>query len=44
MQYNYIIHPRAFQKIRLFYTNGARKYRNTYSYEDLEQNVHDAFF
>ena len=24
MQYNYIIHPRAFQKIRLFYTNGAR--------------------
>ena len=44
MQYNYIIRPRAFQKIRLFYTNVARKYRNTYSYEDLEQNVHDAFF
>ena len=42
--YNYIIRPRAFQKIRSFYNNVAKKYQHTYSYEDMEQNVHDAFF
>lgn len=44
MPYNYIVKPRALQKIRTFYVNVARKYRHTFSYEDLEKNVHDAFF
>ena len=44
MQYNYVIRPQAFQKIREFYLNVARKYRHTYSYYDMERNVHDAFF
>ena len=44
MQYNYVIKPRAFQKIRTFYNNVARKYRHAYSYEDMVRNVHDAFF
>ena len=42
--YNYTISPRAFRKIRSFYINVAKKYQNTYSYEDLERNVHDALF
>jgi hypothetical protein len=44
MSYNYIIKPRALQKIRRFYVNVALKYQHTYSYEDLEKNVRDAFF
>lgn len=44
MHYNYIIKPRAFQKIRSFYVNVAKKYKHTYSYEDMERNVRDAFF
>lgn len=44
MRYNYVIRPMAFQKIRKFYVNVARKYRHTYSYEDMERNVRDAFF
>jgi len=44
MEYKYIIKPRAIQKIRTFYNNVARKYRHTYSYEDMERNVRDAFF
>lgn len=44
MEYKYIIKPLAIQKIRTFYNNVARKYRHTYSYEDMERNVRDAFF
>ena len=44
MPYSYVIRPRAFQKIRQFYVNVARKYRHTYSFEDMERNVRDAFF
>ena len=44
MPYNYIIKPRALQKIRTFYVNVALKYKHTYSYEDMERNVRDAFF
>ena len=44
MEYKYIIKPRALQKIRSFYNNVALKYQHTYSYEDLERNVRDAFF
>jgi hypothetical protein len=41
---NYIIKPRAQQKIRSFYKNVARKYRHTYDYTDFMRNVHDAVF
>lgn len=44
MEYKYIVKPRALQKIRSFYTNVAKKYKHTYSYEDMERNVRDAFF
>ena len=43
-QYDYVILPRAFQEIRAFYVNVALKYQHTYSYDDLERNVHDALF
>ena len=44
MQYKYVYTKRAAAKIRLFYTNVAKRYRHTYSYEDMERNVRDAFF
>ncbi len=42
--YRYIIRPRASQKIRSFYSNVARKYRHTYDYDDLINNVHEALY
>ena len=42
--YDYIIMPRALQKMRTFYTNVARKYRHTYSCEDMERNIAEAVF
>ena len=44
MSYNYIIKPKAQQKIRSFYKNVAKKYRHTYDYDDFMRNVHDAVF
>ena len=43
-QYKYLYTKRTVSKIRSFYRNVARKYRHTYSYEDMERNVRDAFF
>ncbi len=42
--YQYIITPLAAQKIRSFYRNVAKKYRNTYDYADLLHNVRSAVF
>jgi hypothetical protein len=42
MQYKYVFSRRALGKIRSFYGNVAKKYRHTYSYEDMERNVRDA--
>ena len=42
MQYKYIYNKRTVGKIRTFYKNVAKKYRHTYSYEDIERNVRDA--
>ena len=42
MPYKYIFTRRVVGKIRSFYGNVARKYRHTYSYEDMERNVRDA--
>lgn len=44
MAYKYIVKPRAFQKIRSFYVNVARKYQHAYSYEDMERDIRNAFF
>ena len=44
MQYKYFFTKRAAAKIRTFYRNVGKKYCNTYSYEDMERNVRDAFF
>lgn len=44
MEYKYVVKPRAIQKFRSFYSNVARKYKNTFTYEDLEHSVHDALF
>ena len=43
-QYKYLYSKRTASKIRSFYRNVAKKYCHTYSYEDLERNVRDAFF
>jgi hypothetical protein len=43
-QYKYFISTKAFQEIRSFYINVAKKYQHTFSYDDLEQNVRDALF
>ena len=43
-QYKYLYTKRTAAKIRSFYRNVARKYCYTYSYEDMERNVRDAFF
>jgi len=42
--YNYVIRPRAAQKIRSFYRNVGKKYRHSYDYDDFMRNVHDALF
>lgn len=44
MQYRYFYTKRTAAKIRSFYRNVAKKYQHTYSYEDMERNVRDAFF
>ena len=43
-QYKYLYTKRAATQIRSFYKNVAKKYCHTYSYEDMERNVRDAFF
>ena len=43
-QYKYLYTKRTAAKIRSFYKNVAKKYRHTYSLEDMERNVRDAFF
>lgn len=42
MRYTYEITPRAIQKVRSFYRNVSKKYRHTYSYEDLYRNINKA--
>ena len=44
MQYKYSFNKRTVAKIRTFYRNVSQKYKHTYSYEDMERNVHDAIF
>ncbi len=44
MKCDYVVKPRAVQKIRSFYRNVAKKYRHTFSYEDVMKSVHDAVF
>ena len=39
MQYKYFYTKRTAAKIRSFYRNVSKKYRHTYSYEDMERNV-----
>ena len=41
-QYNYIVKPRAQQKIHSFYINVAKKYKHTYDIDDFMRNVRDA--
>ena len=43
-QYKYMYTKRTVAKIRSFYKNVAKKHCHTYSYEDVERNVRDAFF
>ena len=40
----YLVKPRAAYKIYSFYSNVARKYRHTYSKDDIKRNAHDAVF
>ena len=44
MPYKYIYTERAVGNIRRFYRNVALRYRNTYSFEDMERNIRDAIF
>lgn len=44
MQYRYFYTKRTAAKIRSFYRNVGNKYHHTYSFEDMERNVRDAFF
>lgn len=44
MPYKYRYTPKAVTNIRTFYRNVAIKYRNTYSFEDMERNIRDAIF
>ena len=44
LQYKYFYTKRTVAKIRSVYKNVAKKYRHTYSFEDMERNVRDAFF
>ena len=43
MPYNYIVKQEAVWEIESFYLNVALKYRHTYSFEDLDRNVHQAY-
>lgn len=43
MLYNYDVKQRAVWQIESFYLNVALKYRHTYSFEDLERNVQQAY-
>jgi len=40
--YNYLVTPRAQQKIRSFYQNVARKYKHTYDADNFKRDVHKA--
>lgn len=40
---NYVIRKRCAQKITTFYRNVSKKYKNSYSLELMEKNVHDAY-
>ena len=40
--YNYNIWRRVHRKIQSYYTNVARKYKNTYSREMMKKNLRDA--
>ena len=42
--FNYIIKPRAHQKIRSFYRNVAKKYKHTYDFGDFARDVQNAVF
>ena len=42
MQYNYIVKPVVVSKVRQFYRNVQKKYRNTYSYQDRLQYINRA--
>ena len=41
-QYNYIVKPRAQQKVYSFYHNVARKYKHTYDLDYFMRNVRSA--
>ena len=43
-QYKYLYTKRTAAKIRSFYKNVAKKYRHTYSFEDMGRNVREAFW
>lgn len=38
-QYKYVIKRRCAHKISAFYRNVSKKYKHTYSLEQMEQNV-----
>ena len=44
MQYKYFYTKRTAAKIRSCFQNVGKKYRHTYSYEDMERNVRNTFF
>ena len=43
MPYNYIISPRASNIINSFYRNVAKKYKHTYSFEQMCKNLREAY-
>ncbi len=42
-QYKYVIKRRCAHKITAFYRNVSKKYKHTYSLEQMEQNVRHAY-
>ena len=44
MELKHEVKPRAALKIRKFYQNVAKKYRNTFDEDDLTRNIFDALF
>ncbi len=42
MRYKYVISYGAVQKVRRFYWNVSKKYKHTYSYEDMYININQA--
>ena len=42
-RYKYVIKRRCAHKITAFYRNVSKKYKHTYSLEQMEQNVRDAY-